>query len=79
MFRKELTAKSDIWNCGVIMHILLSGYPPFSGKFDEEIVEKARLGKFSLKAVEWKNVSNEGKNLIIKMLKPEASYRYTAS
>jgi len=34
----EMGASTDIWNCGVLMHILLTGYPPFTGKYDDEII-----------------------------------------
>lgn len=51
------------------MHVLLSGYPPFTSKYDEEILKKIANGKFSLKAVEWKYISDEGKNLLFKMIR----------
>lgn len=47
-------AKSDIWSVGVLLHILMSGYPPFMGSNNNAILTKISHGKFSFKSVEWK-------------------------
>jgi calcium-dependent protein kinase len=38
--------KCDIWSCGVIMYILLSGYPPFNGRNDNDIMNAVKRLKF---------------------------------
>jgi calcium-dependent protein kinase len=35
--------KCDIWSVGVILYVILSGAPPFSGKSEKEIMEKVRM------------------------------------
>jgi calcium-dependent protein kinase len=69
---------SDMWSVGVIMYVLLCGYPPFFGETDAEVLSKVRLGNFSFNAADWKNVSEDAKNLIRMLLKMNPRDRYTA-
>ena len=45
VLKEDYDEKCDIWSCGVILYILLCGYPPFWGKNEEEIIEKIISGK----------------------------------
>ena len=60
--------RCDVWSIGVLMYILLSGQPPFDGDDDAAIIEKIRVGKYSIDGKIWDNVSAEAKILIKRML-----------
>lgn len=70
--------KCDIWSCGVILYILLCGYPPFTGYDDGEILRKVKKGDYTFDDEEWKDVSNEAKTLIKKMLTMKPQDRISA-
>ena len=70
--------KCDIWSAGVILYVLLSGEPPFNGPSDGAIYSKIKKMNFTFPPNKWKNVSNEAKDLLSKMLIPEKE-RLTAS
>jgi len=70
--------KCDIWSCGVIMYILLCGYPPFHGESDKEILAKVKKGVFDFPKEDWGKVSQDGKDMIQSMLKKNPADRPSA-
>ena len=48
VLRQDYNEKCDVWSCGVILFILLTGRPPFNGVTDQEILAKVKQGKYSI-------------------------------
>jgi len=69
------TYTCDLWSAGVILYILLCGYPPFFGNDDQEILRCVQRAKLDFEEEEWELVSDEAKDLIRKLIaKPEVRY-----
>jgi calcium-dependent protein kinase len=68
ILRNEYNEKCDLWSIGVIMYVLLCGYPPFGGKSNDEIICRVRLGKFTFPKKDWDDVSSLAKDMISKLL-----------
>lgn len=68
VIKRKYDHKCDIWSIGVILYIMLCGYPPFSGATEDEILEKVSVGKYSFQSEEWNHISDEAKLFIQKML-----------
>jgi calcium-dependent protein kinase len=68
----------DVWSCGVIMYILLCGYPPFYGDTDAQVLKKVREGTFTFNQADWRNISEDAKDLIRKLLAFNPKDRFTA-
>ena len=60
--------RCDIWSCGVLLYILLSGNPPFNGATDMDIYKAVARKKYSFPDPEWTYISREAKDLISKMI-----------
>lgn len=69
---------ADLWSCGVIAYVLLCGYPPFHGETDADVLAKVRLGNFSFNAADWKNVSEDAKDIIRQLLRMSPKERFSA-
>ncbi|CAD8087698.1 unnamed protein product [Paramecium primaurelia] len=78
VLQKKYNEKCDVWSCGVILYILLAGYPPFYGRNETEIFDKILKGKIPFHTTEWNKISKEAKNLITNMLCQDVEKRYSA-
>eukprot|EP00891_Asterochloris_glomerata_P004636 jgi/Astpho2/4636/Aster-00208 len=65
--KKGHNVQVDIWSAGVILYILLCGYPPFGGSNERSILAR------------WKDISQEARTCIKRMLVLEPSKRVTAA
>jgi len=67
--------KADIWSCGVILYILLSGVPPFWGDTQEAIFREVIKGELDLQTHPWPSISSDAKNCIRRMLTRDVDKR----
>jgi len=79
VLNKNYNEKCDLWSCGVIMYILLSGRPPFEGNNDFDIIKNIKKGKYDLESKPFDKLSNSGLDLIKKLLEIEPDKRLSAS
>ncbi|XP_055903928.1 probable myosin light chain kinase DDB_G0284661 [Eupeodes corollae] len=85
--------RCDLWSLGVIVYILLCGYPPFSGNCGNDcgwtrgeschycqqlLFESIKEGRVHFPASEWDSVSDEAKDLVNRLLVKNAQERLSA-
>uniref|UniRef100_A0A671VFI6 calcium/calmodulin-dependent protein kinase n=1 Tax=Sparus aurata TaxID=8175 RepID=A0A671VFI6_SPAAU len=80
VLRKDPYGKPvDMWACGVILYILLVGYPPFWDEDQHRLYQQIKAGAYDFPSPEWDTVTPEAKDLINKMLTINPSKRITAA
>ncbi|GAX20809.1 calcium/calmodulin-dependent protein kinase I [Fistulifera solaris] len=70
--------RADMWSVGVILYILLGGYPPFIESTQRDLFRKIRKGEYEFHEEYWGTVSSEAKDLIRNLLMVNIKKRLTA-
>lgn len=71
--------QSDMWSLGVIVYILLGGYPPFIEQNQRDLFRKIRTGQYKFHDEYWSQVSEGAKNLIRSLLTVNPDTRKNAN
>ncbi|XP_052357521.1 calcium/calmodulin-dependent protein kinase type II subunit delta-like [Oncorhynchus keta] len=78
VLRKDPYGKPvDMWACGVILYILLVGYPPFWDEDQHRLYQQIKAGAYDFPSPEWDTVTPDAKDLINKMLTINPGKRIT--
>lgn len=78
MLGKPYTEKCDMWSCGVILYLMLSGTVPFDGHNAKKILAKVKRAKYSLDGRHWDSVSSQAKDLVARLMQPDPDSRLSA-
>lgn len=68
VIRNNYNEKCDVWSCGVVMYVLLSGLTPFYGETNEQMFDSIIKGKYDFSDSSFNEVSHEAKDLINKLM-----------
>lgn len=77
--REEAYNKSaDMWSAGVLLYILLCGFPPFYHRDPNKLFDEIEKGVFDFPDPHWTNISASAKELVSMLLTLDPSARLTA-
>ncbi len=59
VLRRAYGKEADIWSCGVILYILLCGFPPFHGDNEKKIFEAVMNKQLDFNSNPWPHISGK--------------------
>ena len=65
----------DMWSLGVITYTLLCGYSPFRSENLADLIDECRHGRIVFHDRYWKDVSQDAKAFILRLLQPHPDQR----
>lgn len=68
---------SDLWSVGVIVYILLVGYPPFMRDTQAELFQQIRTGNWQFVEEDWDHISSEAREVVKNLLVVDPAQRWT--
>ena len=71
------TSTVDMWSMGVVLYILLCGFPPFYADNDAQLFEKIKRGEYEFLRPYWDPISETAKDFIRQMLRVDPKQRIT--
>ena len=72
------TTRVDVWACGILLYILLSGKVPFNGATRDEMLNAIKTAPVEFNDAIWSQISDEAKDLITKLLQKDMRDRISA-
>jgi len=69
---------ADMWSVGVIIYVLLVGYPPFMEDRQRDLFRKIRQGEYTFNYDDWEGVSQDAKDMIRSLLVVDPAHRFSA-
>ena len=79
VINRKYNEKCDLWSCGVIMYILLTGRAPFDGEDDNAIIQNIKKGIYDTTSEPFPQLSQEAQDLIKKLLTMDPKKRINAA
>ena len=70
--------KVDVFSAGVTLYVMLCGYEPFYGETEKELIEANKKADIEFPETDWKLVSDDARDLVLKMTKADPRERLSA-
>ncbi|KAI0515290.1 Pkinase-domain-containing protein [Xylaria bambusicola] len=79
MLKKGHGKPVDMWSMGVITYTLLCGYSPFRSENLQDLIDECSTANVVFHERYWRDVSNDAKDFILHLLRPDPEDRWTSS